>query len=126
MEKITFALLKDIVHVKHWWETYWEKSSIEDSRIYGDEPTWDFFVDAVKEQYYHVGNYDEWYMIWTTLNQERGQAVSEFTNTFHTLHRKLGIKYFERKLLLKYRGDLHKYIQNKMDFLDISSSGDTY
>jgi hypothetical protein len=41
-EKITFALLKYIPHVKHWWETYWEKSSIEDSRIYGVEPTWDF------------------------------------------------------------------------------------
>jgi hypothetical protein len=26
-EKITFALLKALPHVKHWWETYWEKSS---------------------------------------------------------------------------------------------------
>jgi hypothetical protein len=24
-EKITFALLKALPHVKHWWETYWEK-----------------------------------------------------------------------------------------------------
>jgi hypothetical protein len=23
-EKITFGLLKDLPHVKHWWETYWE------------------------------------------------------------------------------------------------------
>ena len=41
-EKITFTLLKVLPHVKHWWETYWEKSSIEESRIYGAEPTWDF------------------------------------------------------------------------------------
>ena len=26
-EKITFALLKGVPHVKHWWETNWEKSS---------------------------------------------------------------------------------------------------
>jgi hypothetical protein len=26
-EKITFTLLKALPHVKHWWETYWEKSS---------------------------------------------------------------------------------------------------
>jgi hypothetical protein len=26
-ENITFALLKSLPHVKHWWETYWEKSS---------------------------------------------------------------------------------------------------
>jgi hypothetical protein len=26
-KKITFALLKALPHVKHWWETYWEKSS---------------------------------------------------------------------------------------------------
>jgi hypothetical protein len=24
-EKITFTLLKDLPHVKHWWENYWEK-----------------------------------------------------------------------------------------------------
>jgi hypothetical protein len=46
-EKITFAVLKDLPHVKHWWETYWEKISIEEFGIYGVDPTWDFFVDAV-------------------------------------------------------------------------------
>jgi hypothetical protein len=25
-EKITFALLKALPHVKHWWENYWDKS----------------------------------------------------------------------------------------------------
>jgi hypothetical protein len=48
-EKITFALLKSLPHVKNWWETYWDQSSTEESGIYGFEPTWDFFVDAVKE-----------------------------------------------------------------------------
>jgi hypothetical protein len=115
-ENITFTLLKALPHVKHWWETYWEKISTEESGIYGVEPTWDFFVDAVKEQYYPVGNYDDQYMRWTTLRQERGQAVSEFTNTFHTLHTKLGIKDSERHLVLKYHGALHRYIQTEMDF----------
>jgi hypothetical protein len=125
-EKITFALLKALPHVKHWWETYWEQSSTEESGIYGVDPTWDFFVDAVKEQYYPVGNYEDQYMRWTTLRQERGQAVSEFTNTFHTLRTKLGIKDSERHLVLKYRGALHRYIQTEMDFLDISSLGAAY
>jgi hypothetical protein len=48
-ENITFALLKALPHVKHWWEIYWEQSSTEESGIYGAEPTWEFFVDAVKE-----------------------------------------------------------------------------
>ena len=47
-EKITFALLKALPHVKHWWETYWEKISTEESGIYGVKPTWDLFMDAVK------------------------------------------------------------------------------
>jgi hypothetical protein len=38
-EKITFTLVKALPHVKHWWETYWEKISMEESRIYGAEPT---------------------------------------------------------------------------------------
>jgi hypothetical protein len=55
-ENITFTLLKVLPHVKHWWETYWEQSSTNESGIYGAETTWDFFVDAVKEQYYPVGS----------------------------------------------------------------------
>jgi hypothetical protein len=58
-KKITFALLKALPHVKYWWETYWEQSSTKDSRIYGVDPTWEFFVDAVKEQYYPIGNYED-------------------------------------------------------------------
>jgi hypothetical protein len=70
-EKITFVILKALPHVKHSWETYSEKNSIEEYGIFGVEPTWDFFMDAVKEQYYLVGNYDDQYMRWTTLHQKR-------------------------------------------------------
>jgi hypothetical protein len=55
-EKITFALLKSLPHVKHWWKTYWDQISTEESGIYGVDPTWDFFVDAVKEEYYPLIN----------------------------------------------------------------------
>jgi hypothetical protein len=85
-----------------------------------------FFCGCGKGTYYPVGNYEDQYMRWTTLQQERGQAVPDFTNTFHTLHTKLGIKDFERHLVLKYRGALHRYIQTEMDFLDISSLGVAY
>jgi hypothetical protein len=91
-ENITFALLKALPHVKNWWETYWEKKSTEESRIFGVDPTWDSFMDVVKEQNYPVGNYDDQYMRWTTLHQERGKTVATFNNTFHTLCTKLGIK----------------------------------
>ena len=47
-EKITFALLKVDPHVKYWWETYYEKASIEEYEIFGTEPTWASFVDALK------------------------------------------------------------------------------
>jgi hypothetical protein len=125
-EKITFAILKYLPHVKHWWETYWEQSSTKESGIYGVEPTWDFFVDALKEQYYPIDNYEDQYMRWTTLWQEKSQKVFEFTNTFHTLHTKLGIKDSKRHLVLKYHGALHRYIQTKMDFQNISSLGVSY
>jgi hypothetical protein len=125
-ENITVALLKALLHVKHWWETYWEQSSTDEFGIYGVEPTWNFFVDAVKEQYYHVDNYEDQYMRWTALRQEKSQTVSEFINIFHTLRTKLGIKDSERHLVLKYCGALHRYIQTKMDFLNISSLGISY
>jgi hypothetical protein len=52
--------------------------------------------------------------------------VPEFTNIFHTLRTKLGIKDSERRLVLKYHDDLHRNIQSEMDFLYISSFGAAY
>ena len=52
--------------------------------------------------------------------------MSEYTNNFHTLRTKLGIKDSERHLILKYHSGLHRYIQTEMDFLDISSPGSAY
>jgi hypothetical protein len=95
--------------------------STEESGIYGTEPTWDFFMDVIKEQYYPVGNYQDQYMRWTTLRKERGQAVPDFTNAFHTFPTKMCIKDSKRHLVMKYCGALHRYIQTEIDFLDISS-----
>jgi hypothetical protein len=98
--------------------------------MFGTELTWVSFVDALKVQYYPLRNYEDQYMGWTlrwiTLRKERDQEVLEFTNIFHTLRTKLGIRDSEQHLVLKYHGFLHKYIQTKMDFLDISSLGSAY
>jgi hypothetical protein len=94
-EKITFFLLKAITHVKDWWETFCDQKEIEESSLFTVMTTWESFRDVIKEQYYHVDSYDDLYTKWTTLRQERDQAVPDFTNIFHTLHTKLGIKYSE-------------------------------
>jgi hypothetical protein len=125
-EKITFALLKAVPHVKDWWETFCEQKETEETSLFSVTATWESFRDAIKEQYYPVGSYDDLYTKWTTLRQERDQAVPDFTNIFHTLRTKLGIKDSERHLVLKYRGALHRYIQTEMEFLDISSLGAAY
>jgi len=43
-----------------------------------------------------------------------------------TLHAKFGIKDFERHLVAKYPSGLPKYIQTKIDFLDMFLLGDSY
>jgi hypothetical protein len=125
-EKITFALLKVVPHVKDWWDTYYEQRFIEESKMFVVAPTWDSFWDDIKEQYYPIGSYEDQYTKWTTLCQERDQTVPDFTNIFHTLCTKLGIKDSEHHLVLKYCGYLHRYIQTNMDFLDITSLGTIY
>ena len=60
-EKITFALLEAIPHVKNWWDTYCEKNSSDESGIFEINPTLAYFIYFVKEQYYLVGNYDDQY-----------------------------------------------------------------
>jgi hypothetical protein len=42
-EKITFSLLKVIPHVKYWWDTYSEKSVVEETAMFVVSPTWDSF-----------------------------------------------------------------------------------
>jgi hypothetical protein len=60
-ENITFALLKVVPHVKDWWETYYDQKAIDQYTIFLVSPTWDYFMDCIKEQYYLVGIYDEQY-----------------------------------------------------------------
>jgi hypothetical protein len=91
-KNITFALLKADPHVKDWWESYSKQRAIQENEIFVVAPTWDSFWDAIKEQYYLVGSYEDQYTRWTTVHQERDQTVPDFTNNFHTLHNKLGIK----------------------------------
>jgi hypothetical protein len=71
IEKITFALLKSLPHVKYWWEGYWERHNKDESVTFRTRPTWETFVDSLKEELYPVGNYDDPYMRWMTLCQER-------------------------------------------------------
>ena len=109
-EKITFSLLNASPHIKDWWETYYEKKDESTGSLFSAAPTWNSFYDAIKEQYYDVKSYDDKYIKWTTLYQGQDQDVPEFTNIFHTLRTKLGIKGSELHLVLKYCGCLHKYI----------------
>jgi hypothetical protein len=77
-ENITFALLKVVPHVKDLWDTYSEQRAIEESAIFVVSPTWDSFQDAIKEQYYPVGSYEDQYTRWTTMRQEKDQIVPDF------------------------------------------------
>ena len=110
-------------HVKDWWETYCEQKDASTGSLFSAAPTWDSFRDAIKEQYYPVGSHEDEYIKWNMLRQGRDQDVPEFTNLFHTLRLKLGIKDSEQHLILKYRGCLHKYIQEEIQFLNIPSFG---
>jgi hypothetical protein len=47
-ENITFALLKVVPHVKDWWDTYFEKSAIEEYAIFVVTPMCDSVRDAIK------------------------------------------------------------------------------
>jgi hypothetical protein len=94
-EKITFVLLKAIPHVKDWWDNFCEKKEIERSTLFAVAPNWGSFKISIKEQCYPIGTYEDLYTIWTTLWQERDQTVPKFSNVFHTLRTKMGIKYSE-------------------------------
>ena len=65
-------------------------------------------------------SYEDKYIQWTTLRQQRDQDVHELTNLFHTLCTNLGIKYLERHLVLQYHSFLYRHIQEEMEFLDIT------
>jgi hypothetical protein len=47
-EKITFALLKVVPHVKDWWETFYEKNETEETSLFSVTTTWESFIDVIK------------------------------------------------------------------------------
>ena len=66
-EKMIFSLLKATPHVKDLWETYCEKKDDTGPSLFLAIPTWNSFRDAIKEQYYLVGSYEDKYIQWNTL-----------------------------------------------------------
>jgi hypothetical protein len=52
--------------------------------------------------------------------------VPQYTNIFHTLRLKVGIKDSEQHIILKYPSGMHRYIKTNMVFLNISSLGVSY
>ena len=109
-KRLLFSLLKAAPQVKDWWETYCERKDEEEPSLFLAIPTWNSFQYAIKGQYYPMGSYEDKYIQWTTLRQQRDQDVHELTNLFHTLRTKLGIKDLEKHLVLKYRNCLHRQI----------------
>ena len=73
-----------------------------------------------------MGSYEDKYIQWTMLHQQRDQDVHELMNLLHTLHTNLGIKDSEKHLVLKYHNCLHRYIKEEMEFLYMSLLGMTY
>ena len=73
-------------NVKDWWETHCEKKHETESSLFSIVPTWNFFRDVVKEKYYPVGSYEDKYIQWTMLRQQRDQDVHELTNLLDPAH----------------------------------------
>jgi hypothetical protein len=94
-EKITFALLKVVPHVKDWWETFCEQKEIKKTSLFSVMTTWESFRDAIKEQYYPVESYDDLYTKWTTLRQERDQTVPRFHKYLPYLAHQVGYQRFK-------------------------------
>jgi hypothetical protein len=67
-EKITFALLKSLPHVKYCWEGYCERHNDDESMVFGTRPTWETFVDSLKNELHLVGINNNQYLRWTTLH----------------------------------------------------------
>jgi hypothetical protein len=61
-EKITFVLLKALPHVRYWWECYWDRYTRDEYTLFWREHTWEAFVDALKDEFYPIRNYDDRYM----------------------------------------------------------------
>jgi aryl carrier-like protein len=65
-EKITFALLKAVPHVKYWWEIFCEQKEIKEPSLFTVMTTRESFRDAIKEQYYPVKDRENMDSIKTT------------------------------------------------------------
>ena len=72
------------------------------------------------------GIYEQEYIEWQLVRQNRDQSVENYTNTLHTLTSKLGIEYSKKHRILKYHSGLHRYIQNEMELLNIGTLQTTF
>ena len=89
--------------------------------MFDGKPTWGEFVEHIKQEYYPEDTYEQKYMQWQLLQQNKDQSIQRYTNIFHALSTKLGIKDSKKHRVMKYKSGLHRYIQTEMDFLNIET-----
>jgi hypothetical protein len=124
-EKITFALLKVVPHVKDWWETFCEQKETEEPSLFTVTTTWESFRDVIKEQYYPVGSYDDLYTKWTTLRKETKQCQSSQISSIPCAPSwvsKIQSDIWCSSIAMLYIDTS----RTEMEFLDISSLGAAY
>jgi hypothetical protein len=125
-EKITFALLKAIPHVKYWWDTYSEQRVVEECAMFCGDPYMGFFSGCHKIIVLSCWKLRGPVHQMDHPTSRKGPDSTKFHQYFHTMLTKLGIKDSERHLVHKYCSCLHRYIQTEIEFMDIASLGTTY
>ena len=88
--------------------------------------TWVKFVEHVWREFHPPKCMEQQYKKWQQLRQLKDKTVQIYTNEFHQLMARLGVREEQKLLVLKYINNLAPYIQQEMEFLTIGTIVDAF
>lgn len=77
---------------------------------------WEDLKTLIKSQFYHIGDVEEKWIQWNYFKKKPGQSVQEYTTKFRKMAIILGIPPKNVDVLIKYFGDLHRHLREKVMF----------
>jgi hypothetical protein len=92
---------------------WWEDKIQEEMKKHGKILTsWNYFIVAIKKQFYPLAYMQKATMDWKFFRQAKGQNVQSFTQEFRRRALVLGVDLSSQETLLKYIGALHSYLRH--------------
>jgi hypothetical protein len=109
--KIKLASLRLVGTTLIWWQSKLQHGTQKIGNVF---PSWQYFIFALRKQFYPLGYKEKALIEWKSLKLRKEQSMQEYIYEFHKMALMLNIPLHTKETLMTYIGGFPAHIHNTM------------